>query len=277
MPVAKSTRQWTKQRILDLVVRLRWELMNNTMSAADIIAEAKLDNRLQNSETRSSNFSRWLRHTEEVNYAFLLTDDELDNIQLWLSKKEIPKPEFLLRLFPKHMSFFLQHWLTPGNDADIKFENQYAVYRCSSSILDRVVIGRLYVTCKDGLISTIEEYDLTDFGPKSGRYESEGGFVQSSEKDIYLLSRFSNGDLQTAVFTNANVQKSGYGENKVIRMSGVVMSTMTRRPYSARIHCEADPSGNTKLRTSKIDEVPEEVQETLKYSIHTSELNVIRF
>lgn len=254
-------------------------MMNKTMKAADIIAEGKLDVRRPISDTRSSVFSRWLRHNDEGNNAFLLNDEELDNIKKWLTDEHnaISNPELIITLLPKCISFYVQRWLTPHVTPNLTFENTYAIYRSSASIPGRIVVGRLYVTCEGHSISAIEHYDLTDGGPKGGRYESEGGFVQSTEGDVYLLSRFSNGDLQTAVFTNANVYKSGHGENKVIRMSGVIISTMAKKPYVARIHCEADSACKIEMRTLAIDEVPRDVQETPRYPVDKSELNVVRF
>jgi hypothetical protein len=96
---------------------------------------------------------------------------------------------------------------------------------------------------------------------------------------MYLLSKFDNGDLQTAIFPNADIQNSGYGENKIITMSGVVMGmgTMLKKPYVARIHCEAASCPNLDMRTTPLVELPPHIQSVLTRSVDVSVRGIANF
>jgi hypothetical protein len=275
---ATLTRRWTKERVSELAGRLRWELLNNTITSKQVIFAGGLTDRLRNYDSCTSNFSRWLRHTEEGDNAKLLKDDELERIWEWITKlRPVSRPDQLMRLLPNNISVIIQHWLTPHLNDPPKFHNNYVVYRPSAVAAERIVIGCLSISCDNqGHAVAVEKYKVIGAGLRSGDYQSEGTIVQSRERDLYLISRFSNGDLQTAVFTN--IQKSGFGGNTIISMTGSVMSTMFKRPYTTRIYCEAVASlGNIDLDTATIDELPPHIRRTLTQPVEVSSHNIVCF
>lgn len=156
----------------------------NHISNKTIINDCKLTDRLNNNATCASNFSRWLHGR-----GGLLQDYELDRIRNWLSQKgPMSRPDLLGRLLPDHLPFSLQNWLTSGRDPSLRFENEYAVYRCSAIALQQVVVGRLTVTANpSGGIRTAEAYQVNDDGPRSGEYKSDGAMIESDEGDLYFF------------------------------------------------------------------------------------------
>jgi hypothetical protein len=250
--------------------------MHNRITSKQIIRDAKLIDRSETDEGCAANFSRWLRHTEEAGMTWLLNDNELEKIREWITNNigQVSRPDLLRCLLPNYLSLAFQHWLAPEGSKP-RLGDEYVVYRVSAIASGQIVIGRLHFSCDQG--STIEEYELTGAGPKSGRYHAEGMFLQSPERDMYLLSKFDNGDLQTAIFPNADIQNSGYGDNKIITMSGVVMGTMVKKPYVARIHCEAASGPNLDMRTTPLEELPPHIQSALTRSVDVSVRGIANF
>jgi hypothetical protein len=130
---AQPSRQWTKEQIVDLAVRLRWELMHNRITRKQIIRDAKLIDRFETDEGFAANFSRWLRHTEEAGMTWLLNDNELERIGEWITNNIVPvsRPDLLRCLLPNYLSLAFQHWLAPEGSKP-RLGDEYIVYRVSA-------------------------------------------------------------------------------------------------------------------------------------------------
>lgn len=272
----EEEKNWTHDDIIKLAVRVRWEIMNSDIRNRDIILGANLMKDRENYETCMSVFSRWLRHAERLENRSILRAEELRRVKDWIdSRGPITNADGVLALLPNYLGTALQSWLTPVAKEKSRFEELYKVYRPSAIVPEQVVVGTLRTHKEGNTTKTLEEYEVVGGGPKSGSYKSTGMIIETDEREINLLSRFENGDLQVAVFTD--IYKSGSKENKVIRMSGVVIGTMYREPYATRMVCEAAGEEITGTGMAKLEDIPTHVKKIILASPEISPLSLVKF
>lgn len=268
-----NDRKWTKEEAINLAMRLRWESMNGGTDNKEIIKQGRLGDRLDNYDTCAANLSRWLRHTEDGTRWALLTDHELDMIKTWIESKPVSHPDALCRLFPNAPYLVLRNWLTREAQRPIDFAKEYRVYRSSAIASGSVVVGSLSIDQQTDRIATVERYDVSGAGPKNGSYRAEGFLIPGQDNAIYLISRFENGDMQTAIFSQ--VQRTGHGSNQVMTMSGALINTMGHQPYATRIYCDEDLS--VPLGTRSASQIPSPIHRVLFQPTDTSKNNVLQF
>jgi len=266
-------RRWTREQAIDLAMRLRWESMNGAIDNKEVINRGRLGERLKNYDNCAANFSRWLRHTEEGSRWSLLSDHELDVIKTWLDSKPVSHPEALCKIFPHAPYLVLRNWLARESTRSIEFASEYRVYRSSAIAGGSVVVGCLSVDQSADRVVTMERYPVSGAGPKDGIYSADGFLLPGPDNAFYLISRFENGDLQTAILSR--VHRTGHGSNQVVHMSGALINTMEHQPYVTRIFCDTDLT--VPLGTRGASELPPNVRSALFRPTETSKDNVHLF
>lgn len=266
-------RKWTKERAVDLAMRLRWEIANGKIKNKDVINAGKLGERLTNFSNCASNLSRWLRQTEDANRWKLLTDRELDALQTWLTAKTVSAQDVLCRALLGGPQFAMNRWLRSGSPKTINFQKEYRIYRSSAIAAGKVVIGRLLIDQGPEKATTTERYELTGTSDKDGSYIADGFLLPGVGEEVYMLSKFENADLQMIIFSN--VQRTGRGANEVRYMSGALINTMERAPYVTRVYCD----GNVEVRLGTVDiaDLPERARAAMDPAPKLAAHNVVRF